>query len=133
MSRLKDAQCYLNLTLFQDQDLAKCKEIASSQDGNSTEQFIDMIQSLANKCGAKNKELEKELRQKQKESLHKQRLNARKINIDKIRDDTRNMRLKADEMKTSVGNRAKELVGYEQQQRITMQALDRESSQISKE
>ena len=32
-----------------------------------------------------------------------------------------------------VGQRAKELVGYENQQRITMQALDREAAQISKE
>ena len=47
--------------------------------------------------------------------MHKQRLNARKHNIDKIREDTKNMRQKSDEMKTSVGNRAKELVGYETQ------------------
>lgn len=36
-------------------------------------------------------------------------------------------------MRTSVANSVKELQGYEQQQKITMQALDRESSQLSKE
>ena len=43
------------------------------------------------------------------------------------------MRQRTDEHKMVVGQRAKELVGYENQQRITMQALDRESAQIMKE
>lgn len=43
------------------------------------------------------------------------------------------MHQKSDDMKTGVANRAKELMGYEQQQKITMQALDRESAQIGKD
>ena len=74
-SRLKDAASYLDLTLFVENDQDKCNEIADSQEEGATEQFIDMIQSLANRCNNTNKELERELRQKQKESLHKQRLN----------------------------------------------------------
>ena len=89
-----------------------------------------MIQSLANRCNTTNKELDRELQQKRKESLQKQRLNARKHNIDKIREETRLMHNRISEMKPAVANRAKELVGYENQQKITMQALDRESSQI---
>ena len=52
---------------------------------------------------------------KQKESIHRQRVNARRHNIDKLRQETVAMKKKTNEMKTSVGNRAKELVGYEQQ------------------
>ena len=89
-----------------------------------------MIQSLANRCNTTNKELDRELQQKRKESLQKQRLNARKHSIDKIREETRLMHNRISEMKPAVANRAKELVGYENQQKITMQALDRESSQI---
>ena len=40
------------------------------------------------------------------------------------------MKAKTDELKTATANRAKELVGYEQQQKITMQALAREASTI---
>ena len=106
------AECYLNLALFNDNDLDKCTEIADNQKEGSTEKFIDMIQTLANRCNHTNKELERELRQKQKESLHKQRLNARKHNIDKIREETRSMHQKSEDMKTGVANRAKELMGY---------------------
>ena len=121
MNRLKDAECYLNLTLFTDADLDKINEICdneneagqSAANETATEQFIDMIQSLANRCNTTNKELDKELQQKRKESLHKQRLNARKHNIDKIRDETRLMHTRISEMKPAVANRAKELVGYE--------------------
>ena len=72
-----------------------------------------MIQSLANRCNTTNKELDRELQQKRKESLQKQRLNARKHNIDKIREETRLMHNRISEMKPAVANRAKELVGYE--------------------
>lgn len=121
MNRLKDAQCYLNLTLFTESDLDRCNEIAEdSRESNSTEQFIDMIQSLANRCTTTNKELEKELRAKQKESIQKRRLNDSQANLEKIRAEKDNMRNRAEEMKTTVANRAKELQGYEQQQKITM-------------
>lgn len=92
-----------------------------------------MIQSLTNRCNTTNKDLKNELRTKQKESQQKQRLNSRKAVIDKTREDARNFKTKSDDLKTWVANKAKELLGYEQQQKITMQALDRESSQISKE
>ena len=53
--------------------------------------------------------------------------------LEKVRQEAHNMRVKTNELKTSAANRAKELVTYENQQRITLQALDREASQISKE
>ena len=129
MNRLRDAQCYLNLTLFTDADLDKIIEICDSEtengsggngegakaNENATEQFIDMIQSLANRCSTTNKELDRELQLKRKESLQKQRLNARKHNIDKIREETRILKQRTSEMKPAVANRAKELVGYENQ------------------
>ena len=92
-----------------------------------------MIQSLTNRCNTTNKDLKNELRTKQKESQQKQRLNSRKAVIDKTREDARNFKTKSDDLKTWVANKAKELLGYEQQQKITRQALDRESSQIAKE
>ena len=73
-----------------------------------------MVNSFASRCQTTNKELERELRLKQKESIHRQRVNARRHNIDKLRQETVAMKKKTNEMKTSVGNRAKELVGYEQ-------------------
>ena len=43
--------------------------------------------------------------------MHKARLNERKKNIDQIKDETKNMRRKTDDMKTNVANQAKELQG----------------------
>ena len=78
MNRLNNAQCYLDLTLFTEADLDRCNDIIENgkeqEEGavrasgdttsGSTEEFIDLIQSLANRCSITNKELEKELRQK---------------------------------------------------------------------
>ena len=74
-----------------------------------------MIQSLTNRCNTTNKDLKNELRTKQKESQQKQRLNSRKAVIDKTREDARNFKTKSDDLKTWVANKAKELLGYEQQ------------------
>ena len=74
-----------------------------------------MIQSLTNRCSTTNKDLKNELRTKQKESQQKQRLNSRKAVIDKTREDARNFKTKSDDLKTWVANKAKELLGYEQQ------------------
>ena len=54
-----DKKCYLNLALFSEIDLDRCNEINdNSQEENSTEQFIDEITSLVNRCITRNKELE---------------------------------------------------------------------------
>ena len=113
MNRLKEAQCYLSLTLFSEADLEKCNEIADSTEVNAAEQFIDMIQSLTSRCNTTNKDLKNELRTKQNDSQQMQRLNSRKAVIDKTREDARSLRTRSDELKTWVANKAKELLGYE--------------------
>ena len=142
MNRLKDTQNYLSMTLFQDSDLTLAMASANKIVNQPTPQqrnesqltiFADYLETLNRKCTATNLSLAKELDNKKQESAKKARLNARKVNIDKIRDETKLMRQKTEEHKMVVGQRAKELVGYENQQRITMQALDRETAQITKE
>ena len=60
--------------------------------------------------------------------MKKKRLNSAKEDVDKAREEAKRTKQRADEMKTSVANSAKELQGYDTQQKITMQALDREST-----
>ena len=80
------SQCYLNLALFTETDLEKCTEIADSSDADSTEKFISMILSLTNRCNGTNKDLKNQLRLKQQEAQHKERLNQRKESIDLTRE-----------------------------------------------
>ena len=129
MNRLKDTQNYLSMTLYKDSDLTLAMASANKITNASTPQarneaqltiYAEYLENLARKCTATNLTLAKELTNKNKESAQKSRLNARKVSIDKIKEETKLMRQRTEDTKMMVGQRAKELVGYENQQRITM-------------
>ena len=57
----------MRLTLFKEEDLDKGREFTNSEDhNNSTEQFIEHVQSLVERTSQINKELDKEKEWKRK-------------------------------------------------------------------
>ena len=88
-SNEQQPKSYLSLAVFSESDHVRGNEIMSSDSHDMREKLIDLVQSLANRCSAANKELEKELRSKQKEHLRKQRLNSAKDEMERYRTETR--------------------------------------------
>lgn len=85
------------------------------------------LQKFTERIKRANKGLEENLERKKAEKADLEDFNLKKNTVDRVLQKIKQYEKQVDDVKGTVKNRAKELVGLETQQEITIQALNREA------
>lgn len=95
--------------------------------------MLEELQKFTERIQSSNKGLEESLERKKGEKADLEDFNLKKNTVDRVLQKIKQYEKQVDDVKGTVRNRAKELVGLETQQEITVQALNREAQQILKQ